>query len=312
MQANRPYPPQTPPEPHPAYAEEGGGMFSKIMPMILVIIAIGSLGGLGWYAYQQSIHPVGTDELPVITAKPEPYKIKPDNPGGMYIPDQDKMVYNTISSIPPKPVESEEEVKKPLPAETPVDRSAIEVTKGKDILVEAEEEGESAKEEKDTVKEIAELPQRKEKVVETNMKEEEQEEKIEAEEKKPIAPAPKPEAVKITSKNISQTAKPMSVKTTTTPSIPQPKSMAAKGALAGYKIQLGAYRSPAALEEDWQRLKKRFPKVLGSLRYAMQKADLGSKGLFYRLQAGPLKSADAAKAACKQLIAANQGCFVVE
>lgn len=45
-----------------------------------------------------------TDEIITITATPKPVKVKPEKPGGMQIPDQDKLVYNRIraNEVPTK------------------------------------------------------------------------------------------------------------------------------------------------------------------------------------------------------------------
>ena len=75
-------------------------------------------------------------------------------------------------------------------------------------------------------------------------------------------------------------------------------------------IQLGAYEALSGAESDWRRLSKRFPEILGGLQPSFTSADLGSRGVFQRLQAGPFADQSAAKAACEALIAAQQKCLV--
>lgn len=77
------------------------------------------------------------------------------------------------------------------------------------------------------------------------------------------------------------------------------------------RIQLGAFRQEAEAQQQWQQLQKKYPDVLGSLSPAVVKADLGSKGVFQRLQAGPLPDRAAALAACDKLKARHQDCLVV-
>ena len=43
----------------------------------------------------------------------------------------------------------------------------------------------------------------------------------------------------------------------------------------------------------------------------MKRADLGDKGVFYRLQAGPLSDAAAAETLCGKLKQRNVGCLIV-
>ena len=76
-------------------------------------------------------------------------------------------------------------------------------------------------------------------------------------------------------------------------------------------IQLGSYRNTAGASEDWNRLKKKHPSLLGSLEMRTQRVDLGSKGVFNRLQAGKVSEAKA-KEICETLKSSNPGgCMVV-
>ena len=82
-------------------------------------------------------------------------------------------------------------------------------------------------------------------------------------------------------------------------------------ARSGVRIQLGAYRDQGAAQKDWQRLVKRYPDVLRRLHPEVTAINLGSRGTFQRLQAGPLPSRAAADEACAKLKAQKQGCIVV-
>lgn len=85
-------------------------------------------------------------------------------------------------------------------------------------------------------------------------------------------------------------------------------SSTAKGSIM---VQLGAVKSEGEASAEWKRLQKRFVSELGSLRYSTQRVDLGGKGVFYRIQAGPLSNHEAAKALCSKLTAKKQGCIIV-
>lgn len=91
------------------------------------------------------------------------------------------------------------------------------------------------------------------------------------------------------------------------------KPAAGAGAVAatGSKmVQLGAVRSEADAKAEWQRLAKKYPSQLGSLSFSVQKADLGAKGVFWRVRGGPV-SPDVGAEICGKLKAAGQSCIVV-
>src|SRR5216684_1361108 len=92
------------------------------LPMMLLTVAAMALfaGGL-WFAYVQGTrHPAVSapaDAVPLIRADERPTKVKPDQPGGMAIPDQNVSLYNERSGGAP--------MEKLLPAaEQPMPRPA--------------------------------------------------------------------------------------------------------------------------------------------------------------------------------------------
>ncbi len=80
----------------------------------------------------------------------------------------------------------------------------------------------------------------------------------------------------------------------------------------GWKLQLGAVRSEAAAKEEWQRLKARQPDLLGKLALSTPHVDLGEKGVFYRIQAGPIADAALAEQSCATLKSRHVGCILVK
>ncbi|MGH7032553.1 MAG: SPOR domain-containing protein, partial [Stellaceae bacterium] len=83
-------------------------------------------------------------------------------------------------------------------------------------------------------------------------------------------------------------------------------------AASGWRLQLGAVRSEAAAREAWQRLKAEQPDILGKLALATPRVDLGTKGIFYRVQAGPIADGAAAERSCAALKTRHVGCLVVK
>jgi len=80
---------------------------------------------------------------------------------------------------------------------------------------------------------------------------------------------------------------------------------------ANFRIQLGAVRDQAAADAEWARMQKRYSDALKGLDARFTSVNLGDKGIFLRIQAGPLTRADAT-ARCAKLIAENQACLIVK
>jgi cell division protein FtsN len=92
---------------------------------------------------------------------------------------------------------------------------------------------------------------------------------------------------------------------------PAPAPVAAALATSGERVQLGAFRSKAEAEKNWQKIARAHGSLLKGKPHQVVRADLGSKGVFYRLRVAGFNDADAAKALCKRLSAKGQGCFLV-
>ncbi|HSR55200.1 MAG TPA: SPOR domain-containing protein [Alphaproteobacteria bacterium] len=78
-----------------------------------------------------------------------------------------------------------------------------------------------------------------------------------------------------------------------------------------FRVQLSSVKTKARAAEEASRLTDLYKPVLGSLKVEPVRADLGDRGIFYRLRAGPLADRDAAASICRKLSARNQGCLVV-
>lgn len=70
-------------------------------------------------------------------------------------------------------------------------------------------------------------------------------------------------------------------------------------------LHLSSLRSEAAAKREWSDLKRSFPAPLGTLEAEIRRTELGNKGTFYRVLAGPLPSHSAAKDACAAVKARN-------
>lgn len=87
-----------------------------------------------------------------------------------------------------------------------------------------------------------------------------------------------------------------------------PLAVAASGA---FRVQIGSYRTEAGALNGWKILQAAHGTLLGDLEPTVVSADLGVRGVFHRLRAGPLASRGAANTLCNSLKARQQGCLVI-
>ncbi len=362
--------------PEEVFTSESSGFLRKMVSTSIMLAALGGLVLLGWYAYEETKNAGNVDpaDLPLITANKNPYKVKPEDPGGMHIPNKDKVVYDAISPNnsngvqeiensnvifmpePEEPVSRDDLSKVPAPflagqeGGSPDDVVVSESDVETDFLAEfAKEKGwdkESGEAKSSTDEKLAEAtaktyeiirnaPQNSEKLTiigenkqETAGQKEDTAAKINIvkTQKEPVveevkdsakpdskykvvalSEVPTTPARKLGTTRPAQGGKP--INTTATKTALNTTSSATIG--KGIKVQLGSYKSISNLEKGWAGLQKRFPDMLGGLAHSMETVELGSKGVFYRLHAGPIAGKDDAQQLCKKLINKNQGCLLV-
>lgn len=71
-----------------------------ILVMIILVVAVTVL----WFLYKWASGD-NSNTPPIIAADTAPFKIRPENPGGMMIPHQDKLIYGRLSQNPSQPIE---------------------------------------------------------------------------------------------------------------------------------------------------------------------------------------------------------------
>ncbi|PCI49001.1 MAG: hypothetical protein COB49_05345 [Alphaproteobacteria bacterium] len=115
-------------EPLPEEFTTGNDMTGRrMLTAALTVIILAIFGGLIWYSYL-----AGTDNgpVPVVHADKSVVKEKPDSPGGLQVPDQDKGVFNRVASGQKDNGENLEAGAE-LPIERPIDTKSIETAKKK-------------------------------------------------------------------------------------------------------------------------------------------------------------------------------------
>lgn len=66
-------------------------------------------------------------------------------------------------------------------------------------------------------------------------------------------------------------------------------------------LHLSSLRSEAAAQREWSDLQSNFPQPLAGMQAEIRRTELGDKGTFYRVLAGPLPSPDKARQVCAEL-----------
>jgi cell division protein FtsN len=115
--------------------------------------------------------------------------------------------------------------------------------------------------------------------------------------------------------------KPAPPVTVAPPSPPKPKPVASapvaaapvaaapSAAPGAYVLQIGAYKSGADAEAAWKEVQGKHAALLSGISHDIQKADLGEKGVWYRLRAGSFADKTSAAALCDKLKADGGVCF---
>lgn len=96
------------------------------------------------------------------------------------------------------------------------------------------------------------------------------------------------------------------------PTVPAPSTNANFAIVRNgpYMAQIAALRSEDAANAEWAKVSRLAPDLFAAAQKDIQRADLGAKGIFYRLRAGSFASRDAADAFCDQVQASGSGCIV--
>ena len=263
--------------------------------LVLVLVLAGG-GWAGWmYLQDEDAQATAPGNVPVIEAPKFALKEKPADPGGMSVPDRDKLVYDRMAGdqvsgsgqqverlLPPPetPLEPPKSISPQTPpsapATTPAPKPVEEVAKAAPTPP-APPPAPAAK---------------------VELKPEPKPEPVAKVEPKP---APKPEP-----KPVAKAPEPKAAPAPTT------TTKATGTAGKGYMIQLSAVRNEANAKGEWARLSKKHPDILGGLELVIQRADLGAKGVFYRVRGGWFANRGEAKAVCDALKTRSVGCLIAK
>ncbi|MGQ9371814.1 SPOR domain-containing protein [Azospirillum sp. A39] len=261
--------------------------------------------------------------VPLIQADATPVKLRPEDPGGMEVPYQDKLVYQHLNPGPNRPTVErllpppEQPLPRPVvapslppvpPLPTPPAVAQIVPPPGATATVPRELAEDEAIPPAAAVPitaipmDAAAEPPFEEEPVEVPYTEAEGYSPAEA-----PPPPPPPEKQQIAAARPPAAPAPAA----STPAVAQPaKPPPAAAGGGGWRVQLASVRSAAEAEAEWKRLAGRYAGALSGLSPQITKADLGERGIYYRVRGGTVDEARA-RAICAELKAQNVGCVVV-
>jgi cell division septation protein DedD len=77
-----------------------------------------------------------------------------------------------------------------------------------------------------------------------------------------------------------------------------------------FAVQVSSQRSEAEANASYRTLQSRYPNVLNGRSSFVRRADLGSRGIYYRTMVGPFATAEEAAQLCTSLKAAGGQCIL--
>lgn len=269
--------------------------------------------------------------IPIVQANPGPLKSTPEDAGGMEIANADTTVFEAVEGAPttaPKQVENLLEAA-PAAEEEPMSKE--------ELLAKLKTQETSAPAETPDVEEVATAPEpaqtalapktaiplpRPEKTPDAAAKPmhepgtspdtlafvrsvlEQKDEKKAA----TVAAAPKPQEIYGTPAAAPLVpVAPQAIE----PAAGTPSAAPASSAGGTHFVQVVSVPSRSAAEAEWSKLEKSLSGILSGAPHRIQEANLGEKGVYYRVQLGPYAES-AARSLCDQVKAQKPGgCLVV-
>lgn len=284
----------------PTTTEEGGGL--KIGRLVLMGLAGGALLYLALSLFTGGDGPAPTDaaSVPLVRADAEPSKVPPDEPGGLEVPDQDKLIFNRIGEGTGEPTLPEqllpppdEPMARPAPPPPPPPPDIAAA------IPSAPTEAAPAAPATPTPAPTAPAPAAPAPVAQAPVTP-----------AKPAAPPAAAPAPAVTPAPAPEKPKPAPAPAVAPAAPATPPAATTAPATGGAVIQFAALKDEAAAKQAWARISKANSDLLAGLKPIILPVQVNGATL-YRLRAGPFASKDAAAAICAKLKQRNQDCNVV-
>ena len=259
--------------PVPAYRlgrKAGGGPPWRMIIIAGSVLAVGAvITALVWGLTRS-----GARQAPLIEADARPIKVRPDNPGGLRVPNQDELIFDrnrgarsaTAGGLAPE-------------AESPrVDRLRAQL---------AERAAQEAARTAPPANQAPAAPAAPQA----------------APRSAPQAAAPVSPAPPATNSALTAPSLPAPV--------PQNAERFAPVANGRAQVQLGALPSEAAARGEWERLQKRAPEFLGNRRVSLAPFDREGQTTLYRIRTGGFADTATARAFCEEMRGRSIPCMVI-
>jgi hypothetical protein len=292
------------------------GHSRRLLRIIGALCVMGVFAGGLWLAYTQGLRHVSgsveTGEVPLVRADTTPFKVKPENPGGMQTPDRDMLIYGQqrpqIEHLLPPP---EEPMARPVPPPPPPQQAAREPSPPAMPLQ----------------REAMSPPLPPPSPPPATLTGGPPAPAVSAQPTKPQAagasakepPTEAPAQAIAATGSAAIAAQPHSAPDLIGEKIAQLEAAAsvsharrAEGAhTGGLRLQLGALRTQGEARDAWDRLKRKNTDVLGNISAAAVRADLGGKGVFYRIETAPIADPATADRVCGELRERHLACMIL-
>lgn len=290
------------------------GRHKKGFALASVSTAVILLGLILWGTYPGSEDTAGDVSVPIVRADAGDYKTTPENPGGMEIPYRDSTVF---SSGEPNDTGTENILADDT-SEEPVPRSQLFAGLNTEEDAPPQDLTASVDQPKGEVEEVEQQLAKAEPVDAPTTTDALVKEAIgSAPDTQELAAATNPEAAKSATAEKPAKAEPIvtakaEISASNLNNL-EPAAGAATAAKAvspgGYYVQLASVRSESGAAGEWKKLNAKY-NALDGLKYRTQEANLGAKGVFYRIQAGPM-SKDSASEICASIKKQTPGACLV-
>lgn len=255
--------------------ERRGPMF-----FILAAVVVVGFGAVIFLAYLRGVEERDRVGPPVLRAENTPVKVEPDDPGGLEVPHQDKLVYDRVAGA----VVDTEAVEHLLPpAEEPLDVSGevpdAEVD-GPDVAALDEPSAEAPEPD----------------LLDLGLK-------IEIVEPEVVTPAaPEPVAETLMERD--------DVERTAAIDASEDVTVTTVSPTGPFIVQLASLRDEDTAKSRLNSMRQKHGNIIAALPGGIQSADLGDKGMYYRVWVGGYATRNEATSLCSTLKKEGQECYV--
>jgi hypothetical protein len=251
-----------------------------VLPVAAAAILLAAVGAARALHLGPSFMDNPPGQVPVIAPDAGPDKVVPENPGGMAVPDQDKIILNGDSAAP--------KVEQLLPPpETPLPPPVVATPPAPIVPAPPAPPAEATPQ----PPAIAAPPGNAPVVL------------VPPAPTPPLAPPPV----------VSAPVAPVAPVAPPAPAVNAPAAATANPHPPGkgYFLQLASVRSTAEAQASWSRIKAAQTDLLGKLPANAVRVDLGSRGIYFRVMAGPIAEESNANRLCNSLKQRHVACILV-